>query len=403
MSDADSSAGTGTDTGLEDIGPHLESVLVETLADRDAAAFVHVGTARDPGVQYCQSILERRPRPGEDRNVVAVAFDGDEWLTETTDGTASHPAAALADRLADRVGAAPDAEPSTILTAAAIPHDAALYLERAGFGLASTTVLERARATKTAGERERIAAVQAAAGAGVRRAAALLADATVENGRLVADGEAVTPARLRTTVDAAIVEAGAFPAGSTVVNPDSGHAPSTLEGDGAVDGTGTGDTTADESLAPGEPIVLEVAPRGPAGYHGGLVRTLVVDSDGGKERRAHVAVTQAFRSAAAMLTAGTESVTSVEADLEAEIRAFGENGAVETRVSGVGLESQERPLAGSEDVEPDHVVRLEAAVRIDEGQWLRIADLLAKGEAGERAEYLAAPSQSLEPTALLEE
>ncbi|QSX00209.1 M24 family metallopeptidase [Haloterrigena alkaliphila] len=403
MSDADSSAGTGADTGLESVGPHLESVVAGALADRDVAAFVHVGTARDPGVRYCQSILERRLRPGEDRDVVAVAFDGDEWLTETTDGTVSHPAETLADRLANRGETEPDAEPRTILTPAAIPHDAALYLERAGFDLASTAVLERARATKTADERERIAAAQAAAGVGIRRAAALLADATIADGRLVADGEAVTPTRLRTAVDAAIVEAGAFPAGNTVVNPDSGHVPSSLDGASAGDGTSTGGTTEDQPLAPGEPIVLETAPRGPAGYHGGLVRTLVVDSDGGKERRAHVAVTQAFRSAAAMLTAGAESVTSVEADLEAEIRAFGEDGAVETRVSGVGLESRERPLAGGEDVEPDHVVRLEAAVRVDEGQWLRIADLLAKGEAGERAAYLPAPSQSLDPTALLEE
>lgn len=376
MTDTESTAGTDTiDSGVTS---HLEPALSETLDARGAAAFVHVGSHHDPDVRYCC--------PSFERGLAAVAFDGETWLLETESDGSGHPAERLGATLADRIGTGP------ILTPARLPHDAALYLEQAGFELASTDVIARTRATKASRERERIGAAQRAAAAGVRRAASLLADATVADGRLVADGEVVTPGRLRKVIDRKIVSEGAFPAGNTVVNPDPGHHPSTLD-------------NADDALRPGEPIVLETAPRGPGGYYGGLVRTLVVDSDGGRERRAHVGVTQSFRSAAAMLTADIESVAAVEADLEAEVRAFGfeDADAVQTQVAGVGLEPDERPLAGGDEIEPGAVVRLESAVHVADGEWLRIAELLIKGEEGERATYIPAPSRSLEPTALCKE
>ncbi|WP_440763581.1 M24 family metallopeptidase [Natronorubrum sp. DTA7] len=382
MTDAELPAG-GFES--ETVDSHLESTVRDALERRDADTFVHVGTDDDAAIRYCLSTLEHDLRTDCGTSTVAVAFDGDEWLVESGRDAATHPANALATRLAERINS------GTALTPARVPHDAALYLEQAGFDLASTDVLERARATKTDAERDRIANAQAAASAGVRGAASLLADAALEDGTLAVDGDPVTPTRLRTTIDEAIVSAGAFPAGNTVVNPDPGHTPSTPDAE-------------HEPLRAGEPIVLETAPRGPDGYHAGLVRTLVVDGDGGSERRAHVGATQSFRSAAAMVTAGTESVTAVEADLEAEVRAFGfgEGDDIRTRAFGVGLEPCERPLEGGDQIEPGSVVRLESAVRVDDGAWLRIADLLVKGEDGDRATYLEAPSRSLEPSALLE-
>ncbi|ELY45196.1 M24 family metallopeptidase [Natronorubrum sulfidifaciens] len=378
MTNAESTAGIDADTAA--VATHLESLLSETLEAREAVAVVHAGSDCDPAVCYC------RPQLAAENGLAAVAFDGETWLVETATDAAGHPAEALAATLCERVGS------GTILTPARLPHDAALYLEQAGFDLASTDVIERARATKTERERERIASAQRAAAAGVRRGASLLADATIEDGHLVVDGEMLTPDRLRIAVDAGIVSAGAFPAGNTVVNPDPDHRPSSLNAGG-------------EALCPGEPIVLETAPRGPAGYHGGLVRTFVVDGDGGRERRAHVGVTQSFHSAAAMLTADTESVTAVEADLEAEVRAFGFEDAdtVQTRVTGVGLEPRERPRSGGDGIDPGSVVRLESAVNVADGQWLQIADLLVKGDEGERAAYLPACSRSLDPAAVLEE
>ncbi|MFC6769403.1 peptidase M24, partial [Natrinema soli] len=91
-------------------------------------------------------------------------------------------------------------------------------------------------------------------------------------------------------------------------------------------------------------------------------------------------------------------------DLEAEVRSFGfgDGDAIETRVSGVGLEPSERPIDGGEDVGSGTVVRLDVAARVDDDDWLRIADVLAINDEGERPDWLASPSQSLEPTALLE-
>ena len=359
----------------EEAHTHLEAALADELASRDAVAFVHVGTRRDPDVRYCPPVVSR----GDDavgRAVHAVAFDPDRetWLSRSSESTA-HPAQALADALADR-GLA-----GTVLTPSRIPHDAALFLERAGFALASTDVLERARATKTQAERDRIAAAQQAAGAGVRAGAELLAEATVvdADGNLEVGGTELTLERVRIAIDEAIVAAGAFPAENTRIEP------------GTDDGT----------LRAGTPLTLAVAPRAPGGYYGGLARTVVVESDGGTDRRAHVAVTHAFRSSEAMLTADSQSVTAVEADLEAEVRAFGfpEADDVDTRVTGVGLEPYEPPLEGSETIGPGSVVRLEAAARVGDG-WIRLADVLAVDDDG--VEWLTAPSRALEPSAILE-
>ncbi|ELY41005.1 M24 family metallopeptidase [Natronorubrum tibetense] len=394
MTDAELPAG-GFES--ETVDAHLESTIRDTLERREANAFVHVGAHDDAAIRYCLSAFEHDLITDCATPTFAVAFDGNEWVLDSSRDASTHPAEALATRLAERI------ESGTALTPARVPHDAALYLEQAGFDLASTDVLERARATKTDTERDRIANAQAAASAGIRGAASLLAGAALDDGTLVVDGDPVTPNRLRTGIDEAIVSAGAFPAGNTVVNPDPGHTPSTLDSSGgAADGDGD---TSEDPLRPGEPIVLETAPRGPDGYHAGLVRTLVVDGDGGSERRAHVGATQSFRSAAAMLTADAESVTAVEADLEAEVRAFGfgEGDDIRTRAYGVGLESCERPLEGGDQIEPGSVVRLESAVHVGDGAWLRIADLLVKAEDGERATYLEAPSRSLEPSAVLED
>ena len=364
---------------------HAAAVLARTLEKRDATAFVHVGTEREPGIRYGTASPTAGP--------TAVAYDGtaDEWLVRSAELCDGHPAVSLATALSDR------GRQGTILTPPSVPHDAALYLENAGFDLASTDALERARATKTDAERDHIAAAQRAASAGIRRAASILADATVVDGHLaVADGDgdtvSLTSARLRTAIDEAIVGAGSFPAGNTAVNPEPGHGP-------GVDAVSEG-----EALRPDEPIVLAVAPRDPAGYYGGLVRTLVVNSDGGRERRVHVAVTQSFRSARSLLTAGPESVTAVEADLEAEVRSFGldDDDDIEAHVAGVGLEPRERPIDGGDAVDPGTVVRLDVAARVDETSRLRIADVVAVTGEDERPDRLAAPPHSLSPAALLE-
>ncbi|NGM68182.1 M24 family metallopeptidase [Natronolimnobius sp. AArcel1] len=351
---------------------HIESHIDETLEDRGACAAVTVGEAQTPVVQYCLSALEDHPTHDQTQ-VVALGYDGTEWAVFGDNG--AHPATALGDALVDQYGE------RTVLTPATIPHDAALHLEAAGLTLASSDVCDRARAVKTARERPSIETAQVAAREGLQRGAAIIAGATVTDGCLERDGTPVTAQSLRVAIDEAIVSAGGFPAGNSTVKQGQAQTPT-------------------QALEPGEPLTVIVQPRGPAGYYGRLIRTFVVDSDGGRERRAHVALTQAFRSSQSMLTAGPESIRAVEADLEAEIRAFGEDGEIETRVAGIGLEPAERPRAGADSIEPGSLVCLEAAVELADGQWLRLADVLAKEEEG--VSWIGAPSRSLEPAALLE-
>lgn len=370
---------------------HLRAVLRAELESRDAGAFVHVGSEVDPAIRYCGSI--ERERATRTDALVAVAFDGDEWLVRVLDDSstsADHPAVRLARDLRERDVRDP------VLTPRDVPHDAALYLERAGFSLASSDALERARATKTTGERERVERASVAAGAGVRAVASILADASVVDGRLEGDGrledsegEPITSERLRRAADVAIVEAGAFPAGNTVVEA---HA---RAGDEPIR-AGKPGTSRFEPLRADEPIVLEVAPREPTGYHASLTRTLVAESEGGPERRAHVAVTSALRSARAMLAGGERSVDAVAADLEAEVLAFGFDEGVEVGVHGVGLEPRERPGRG-EDLPDECVLRLEAAVTDPEWWRVEVADLLALESDGPR--WLESPSRSLAPDA----
>ncbi|MHC3436537.1 M24 family metallopeptidase [Natrialbaceae archaeon A-gly3] len=335
---------------------HLEAAIRENLREREAGAFVAVGPGTAPSIRYC---LADAPD-----HTVAIAFDGEEWL-ESTDTAPTHPAERLATRLSERD------VPGPLLTPQNVPHDAALYLEAAGFVVASSDVLSRARAAKTAGELERVESAQAAATGGLERATAALADATAVNGSLEVDGEALTGERARRLIDEGVVAAGGFPAGNTVVDV------------GGRDGA--------DPLPAGEPIVLATAPHGPDGYHGGLVRTVVVDGDGGRERRAHVAADSALKSAATMLRAGDQSVEAVEADLEAEVMAFGFEDGIEASVTGVGLEPRERPGRG-DTITEGAVVRLEAAVTDVAGGDVRLADLVVVDEG---ARVLESPSRSL--------
>ncbi|MCU4926421.1 peptidase M24 [Halobacteria archaeon AArc-dxtr1] len=364
--------------------------LAAELADRDADAVVHVGRRWEPTIQHCLALVGAESTVDPDDplastrdtpHIHAVAFDGDRWYHRVNRPTdAAHPAEALADEL---VAAGRE---ELVLVPAAVPHDAALYLEAAGIEVASTDAFAEARRVKSAPERERIERAQNAAGAGLEAVATLLTqvesagdhDASLEAGDVLSDQDGpVTADRLRIAANRAIVAADAEPAGNTrIVGPKNGP------------------------IRAADPVVVSLAPREPGGYHGGLVRTLVPVSDGGGERRAHVALTRAFRSAQVLLTAEPATVAAVEADLEAEIRAFGfaDDDEIRTRVRGVGREPEERPLAPGAEIGSETVVRVAASVTVD-GTPVQLADALVPGAEGD---WLTAPPRALDPGALLE-
>ncbi|MDB9280387.1 M24 family metallopeptidase [Halorubrum ezzemoulense] len=410
--------------------------IVEAVRDADAAAFVAVGDRFDGDLRYLsrfagpdrpsalvvvptgeatadtvgRAVLCAPALFGEqaEREFVASArashesgsggptddevgfHDGvaREVRTERVGDHAGERAAAAAADLAG--GASGDGE--GVLTPASIPHDAAVYLERAGFEPASTEAVATARARKTPAERDRIRRVQRATVAGIARAEAVLADCeAVDEGSeetaagradddrrppLRWDGEPLTTERLRREVNAALAARGVRDAGNTVI----GAGPS------AADLHYVGD----DPVRPGEAVLLDVSPRGPDGYYGDATRTFVVDGDGGWERRAYVAVEAAREAALDEVEPGVPAKT-VHGEAAAELAAYGfdpnagegEAGFTHGTGHGVGVSLHERPsLSGAGELRPGHVVTVEPGVYDPDIGGVRLEDLVLVTEDG---------------------
>jgi len=362
--------------------------LSAALAERDADAFLHAGHTAEPTLRYCAG-------PLPDGEAAFVYADGRATLCVS-------PALADAagpDRRADeglatdvRVGDAPVGEravavldergASRVLTPRQVPHDAALYAENAGYDLSSTDAVARARATKRDPERERIAAAQSAAVAGIERAREVLRAATVADGRLRGGGDGddpVTVGTIRAAVDAAVRANGAFPGNETRV---------TVGGGTAAPNTG---------IEPGETVAVRVAPQEPDGYLGTFARTFVVAGEGGWERRAQLAVERALDSALRELEAGVSASTIREEVLiECGAYGFADDALPETAGHGVGLAARERPDLRSDDPLPaGTVLAITPAVTDPDGGEVALTDLVAVTDDG--YESLGTTERSLRP------
>nr|WP_245188632.1 M24 family metallopeptidase [Halarchaeum rubridurum] len=200
----------------------------------------------------------------------------------------------------------------------------------------------------------------------------------------------MTTAALRREVNAALSRAGVDPAGNTLVAAGPSWRDPALGGD--------------DPVRAGDPVLVDLAPRDAAGYHGRLARTFVVDTDGGWERRAHLAVTRAREAGLAELTPG-KPASRVHEETAAEIVAYGFESVGETRTDGtralghgVGLARREAPrLSGAGDLEAGHVVALAPTVfDAAEGGGVRVADLAVVTAEG--YDLLADYATSLSPT-----
>jgi Xaa-Pro aminopeptidase len=323
------------------------SVLDRALADAAADAFVHVGPADDPTIRSVSGAsLPSR---------TAVVYDGDtrilpardipDWVDLREAVTVLDPVETPASKLPSLVGDA-------VLAPRTIPHDAALYLDDAGISLSSTDAHLRAREAKSAAERETILAAQDAAEAGMAAAAALLANAA---GAPLRDDEGpVTAERVRRTANAAIVEAGARPAGNTAIG-------------------------ASGELSPDETVPIRLAPR-LDGYHGLLARTFVSASDGGWERRATLACEYAVDAAMDVVDVGETTVAAAASEARAELGSYGfPPTAGSATVHGVGLEPRELP-EGDATIETEAVLGVSTELDADDTVW--VADLGVVSESG---------------------
>lgn len=364
------------------------SALLDTPQDHEERprGFVAVGDGSDADFRYLTGTAGvDRPsafvRLANERvvcppvgaaDIAARQFDG-RVATARSGEPPGQRAAAVLKEASDR---RPDGA-DVVLTPATIPHDAALYLERAGYELRSTAAVREARATKTGGEIGAIGAVQDAAVAAVRRGASVLAAASAADDELRWEGGALTAERLRRAVDAELVRQGVQPGGRTVVTAGPSAQPE-------VPGGGRSD--ADAAVRVAEPVRIDVAPHGPHGYHGALSRTFVVDSDGGWERRAYVAVESALDAALGEIAPGV-TISEVRREADAEVTAFGfdpggEGTGPGDAVHGVGLTPRERPRSGGETVEPGSVVAVTPRVSDPDYGTVALGGLVAVREDG---------------------
>ncbi|WP_017341973.1 Xaa-Pro peptidase family protein [Halorubrum sp. T3] len=417
--------GAGPEAAEENLRPLRTDLrpVVEAVREADAAAFVAVGDRFDDDLRFLtrfsgpdrpyalvvvpddenadhagRAVLCAPALFGEqaEREFVAAARDADgefhdgigrEIRTEGVGDHAGERAAGVVDDLADGANAAAEGDGPTLLALASIPHDAAVYLERADNDLTSTDVVADARARKTPAEVDRVRRVQRAAVAGMARAEAVLAesgvtDTTAEKSKrdrrppLRWEGEPLTTERLRREVNRVLTALGVRNAGNTVI----GAGPS------AADLHYVGD----DPIRPGETVLLDVSPRGPDGYYGDTTRTFVVDGDGGWERRAYVAVEAAREAALAEIEPGVPAKT-VHGEAAAELAAYGfdpnagegEAGFTHGTGHGVGVSLHEGPsLSGAGELRPGHVVTVEPGVYDPEIGGVRLEDLILVTDDG---------------------
>ncbi|UIP00526.1 M24 family metallopeptidase [Halobaculum sp. CBA1158] len=419
--DGPDARGGDADGGDDDaLGTDYASLATE-LAERDAVGFVAVGDRFDDDLRWLTRFS------GPDRNYAFVATDapgsdshgddagdsgddpdespdgdaaGDDTATDDLHTALCAPAlfdeqarrefpgeAVLTDRQGDHAGvraaaalSARGVDGGTVLVPQSIPHDAAVYLSDAGYEVASTDAIARARRTKTDAEIDRLRRVQRAAIRGVARAEAILAEATPDPdaddgaGAVRWNGGALSTERLRRQVNEVLAAHGVRDAGNTVI--------------------GAGATAADlhytgtDAIRPGETVLLDVSPRGPDGYYGDVTRTFAVDPDGGWERRAYLAVERAREAALAEVAAGVPAST-VHEEAAAELAAHGFRvdsdavGFTHSTGHGVGVSLHEGPsLSADEPLAAGDVVTIEPGV-YDPGEGgVRLEDLIVVADDG---------------------
>lgn len=351
----------------------------------------HPGANRETAIVLLPATADRRPQaiycvPTDSTAAFETFVHAKDEINRTISGrppstaTGQHVCEVLADRLDEQAGG------RTILVPRDIPHDTAVFVQQAGYNLQSTAAVRSARATKTTAERDRLSAVQQAAASGMARAESLLASSDRVDGQAVFEGRPLSAERLRREINTRLAERGVSPDNNTRIETAAG-----AESDG---------------LPIGEPICIQLAPRGPDGYYAHLTRTLAVDSDGGWERRAHVAVEAGLRAAARHIEPGVD-IAMVESETVAEIGAYGfavgptSDDDRQTRaaaaVRGVGLSTYEQPTPASErTLQEEMVVAVSASVVDPKQGSIRVGTLRAVTATGSKR--LVTHPSSLSPT-----
>lgn len=237
----------------------------------------------------------------------------------------------------------------------------------------STDAVERTRAVKTETEIAFVREAQRANEAAMAEAERLIADASVEDGVLTMDGEALTSERVRRAIERTLLEHGCALDETIVASGADAAVPHDR---------GSGPIHVDD------PVIVDVFPRDKTTrYHSDMTRTFVhgTPSD---EIADFYDLTQDAKSAALdAIEPGVtgEAVHGAACDVYedagyATLRTDDgtDRGYIHSTGHGVGLEVHERPRIGhdGEELEPGHVVTIEPGLYDPDIGGVRIEDIV---------------------------
>jgi Xaa-Pro aminopeptidase len=241
-------------------------------------------------------------------------------------------------------------------------------------------VVTEIRARKTDEEIDHVRGAQRANERAMARAETVLAEATVEDGRLHHDGEVLTSERVKEAIEIALLENGCA-LDETIVACGADGADPHNRGSGPLDA--------------GEPIVIDIFPRDKAtGYHADMTRTFLQGDPDDRVRERYEVTAEAMDAAFAALeqpavtgAAVHDAVCDVYEDAGYEtLRGdpSAETGFIHSTGHGVGLDVHEAPSVGPSGgrLEPGHVITIEPGLYDPAVGGIRIEDLVVVTEDG---------------------
>jgi Xaa-Pro aminopeptidase len=393
--------------GLEERGCEALLVLARSSQDPDLAPFVgdvHLGDSQlvvpfeGPACLAYQTPMERDEAAATGlRLITPEHLDMARWQN-----LAAEPGdvmAWVAERSLETAGVAPGRVALAGHGQAGLIQTATAALARKGWTwVAGNPVVLAVRKKKTAAE---VAAIRVAAEgvmAAMRRVAARLAEATVRDGELWTEGERLTVARLRSEIGQVLAARGLEqPKGNIVAPAEEGGVPHSSG-------------TQERVLRAGEPVVVDIYPRG--AMFADCTRTFCIGEPSPALRRAHDLVLEALEQSHHRARPGVRGW-----DLQEEVCAFFESAGFPTPISdpktirgyvhnlghGVGFDLHEQPVfrkvSGAEGVlREGDVFTLEPGLYDPaEGYGVRLEDLVHLGPGG--LENLTPLPYALDPRA----